>query len=125
MIKINYENLGKQIKKYRKQKKYSQSDLAEKIDKSVQHISKIERGISKASLQTLVDITNALDISMDELLNMSVKKSSDNFLNKDFINIFSDCSLKERTFLMENLLFFKSQLKKIKNTDNENSIKQI
>ena len=62
---------------------------------------------------------------MDELLNMSVKKSSDNFLNKDFLNIFSDCSLKERTFLMENLLFYKAQLKRIKNEDNENSIKQI
>ena len=44
--------LAKQIKIYRKKAKLTQAELAEKVDLSVQHISKIESGYYIPSLKT-------------------------------------------------------------------------
>lgn len=67
--------LGKQIKKYRKQTGYTQEKLAVKINKSTVFISYIERGIKSPSLNTLVDIANALDISLDMLVGKEVNSN--------------------------------------------------
>lgn len=59
--------LGYQIKKLRKSKKLSQEKLAEKIDKSVDTISNIERGKFSPRLDTALEIANALDVELYEL----------------------------------------------------------
>ena len=46
----------------------SQAELAERVDLSVQHISNIENARTKVGLEKLVDISNALDSSVDEFL---------------------------------------------------------
>ena len=60
---MDYYQLGQQIRKYRKVHGMSQEQLAEKIGISVTHMSHIETGNTKLSLQVFVDITRALDIS--------------------------------------------------------------
>ena len=58
-------NFGKRLQYYRKQAGLTQTDLAEKINKSIHHITQIERGISLPSLPLFLDICIALNIPAD------------------------------------------------------------
>ena len=60
--------LGKNIKKYRREKGMSQETLAEKINLSVNYIGMLERSEKLPSLTTLIKIANALDVTTDILL---------------------------------------------------------
>lgn len=65
---MDKKSFGKQLQKYRELAGYSQEDLAEKIDCSSIFISYIERGVKSPSLDTLVKLSNALNVSADVLL---------------------------------------------------------
>lgn len=65
---INYEEIGARIRAVRTRRDLTQEQLAEAIGVGSAHISHIETGNSKPSIQALVDIINALDCSADELL---------------------------------------------------------
>ena len=64
-----YEKLKLNICYARKMRKLSQSELAEKAGMSRTHISNIEapNGTTIPSLNALIDIANALDISLSKL----------------------------------------------------------
>ena len=62
-----YKKLGKNIK-YRRQKLgLTQQQLAEKLDLSLNFIGKIEVAFSKPSLDTLIQIADALETTVSEL----------------------------------------------------------
>lgn len=65
---MDYFQIGQRIKKFRKIKNMSQEQLAEKIDISTTHMSHIEAGTTKLSLQVLTDIAQTLEITTDDLL---------------------------------------------------------
>ncbi|MBQ3800590.1 MAG: helix-turn-helix transcriptional regulator [Treponema sp.] len=65
---MDYAEIGQRIKKYRKVRNISQEQLAEMVNISASHMSHIETGVTKLSLQVLVDISVALDTSTDSLL---------------------------------------------------------
>ena len=65
---INYYTIGQRVKEARKKKHLSQADLAEAVEKSTSYISYMETGLKCMSLETLVDIANALDVSADYIL---------------------------------------------------------
>lgn len=65
---MDYAEIGQRIKKYRKIRSLSQEQLAEMVNISATHMSHIETGVTKLSLQVLVDISVALDTSTDSLL---------------------------------------------------------
>lgn len=62
------ETIGRNIKKYRIEKKLRQEDLAEKTNLSVNYIGMVERGEKLPSLETFISILNALEISADMVL---------------------------------------------------------
>lgn len=62
------ETIGRNIKKYRIEKKLRQEDLAEKTDLSANYIGMVERGEKIPSLETFISILNALEISADMVL---------------------------------------------------------
>ena len=64
-----YKNLGLNIKSARKLRGYTQSELADRIGKGLQFVGKIETAFSKPSFDTIIDISYALNISLDELMN--------------------------------------------------------
>lgn len=68
-----YKNLGKNIKKYRESEKMTQQALADKVGKSLNFIGKIEVSYSRPSLDTLIDIAAALNISVSELTKFDEK----------------------------------------------------
>lgn len=69
--------LGLQVKKRRKALNLSQENLAEKIDKSVDTVSNIERGKGAPSFDTALDIANALGVEMFELFQVHDMSTKD------------------------------------------------
>ena len=61
--------LGDNVKKYRKQKGYSQEKFAELIGIGVTSLSLIERGKGFATAQTLEKISEILNVSVSILMN--------------------------------------------------------
>lgn len=69
---MNYEALGKNIRRHRLSAGLRQSDLAEQCDCSDSHIGQIERNETIPSLDVIVRIANVLKVSLDALLCQSV-----------------------------------------------------
>ena len=67
MSDINYIAVGEKIKNRRVLKHITQAQLAEICDVSVSHIAYIEGGRKGLSVETAVNICNALDMSLDYL----------------------------------------------------------
>lgn len=72
-----YQGLGKRIRQQRKLLRMTQEQLAEQAGISLSFLGHIERGTRKASLDTLVRICNALQVSPQLLLQDSL---ADNLL---------------------------------------------
>lgn len=65
---MDYKLLGKNIRKIRMLQGINQETLAEKIGCSASHIGKIENNRGIPSLETIVNIANALHTTVDQLL---------------------------------------------------------
>jgi transcriptional regulator with XRE-family HTH domain len=65
---LKLDTIGANIRKCRLSKKMRQEDLAEKANLSVTYVGMIERGEKTPSLETLVAILNAIDVSADVVL---------------------------------------------------------
>lgn len=61
--------LGKNLKKYRASKGYSQSEFASKLYVTRQCVSKWEQGVTEPDVETLIKIAELLGVSVDELVN--------------------------------------------------------
>ena len=73
---MDYKELGNRVREARTIYGITQSNLAERVGCSVQHISHIETGHTKASLPLLVKIANTLHVSVDYLLQDSLEENS-------------------------------------------------
>lgn len=96
---LNYKRMGKIIKAVRISRKMSQADLAESTDLSVPYISHIETSRSKASLETIVNIANALNVSVDRLLNGNQDNFGDYY--PEIKELLSDCSIYEKSVIID------------------------
>ena len=75
---MDYILLGKRIRDERLLLRLTLEKLAERTDKSINFIGQIERGEGKPSLETMVDIANALGTTVDSLLQDNVRAVNDN-----------------------------------------------
>ena len=68
-MKNNLKKLiGNRVREARKNKGLTQEDLAALIDKTVETVSNIERGVKLPGLATLEDIRKALDVKLSDLI---------------------------------------------------------
>ena len=74
---MDFMLLGKRIRDERLLLRLTLEQLAERTDKSINFIGQIERGEGKPSVETLVDIANALGITVANLLQDSIKINDD------------------------------------------------
>jgi len=65
------ERVGKKIRKFRKERGYTQEILAEKSDINAKYLGRIERSESSVSLVTLSKICKALGTSLSQFLAFS------------------------------------------------------
>lgn len=64
-----YKNLGCNIKHLRNSLGLSQQELADKVNLSLNFIGKIEVAFSRPSLDTVIKIADALNVTVSELCN--------------------------------------------------------
>ena len=65
---VDYKEIGNQIRRYRKKKKYTQAALAEKIGVTEQHFSHIELSRTKLSFPVLLAVSRALEVDINCLI---------------------------------------------------------
>ena len=82
---MNTEKIGKFIAQKRKEKNYTQKELALKLGVTDRAVSKWERGLGCPDISLLEDLSKILDISIVELLNGESKEDL-KILEKDLIN---------------------------------------
>lgn len=75
-------NVGENIKKIRKEKGMTQKELADKCNIIYQTIGKYERNILKPKYETLYKIAEALDVSLNMLLDSNDEKTFSIFSQK-------------------------------------------
>ncbi len=120
-MEIDYIALGKRVKQIRKEKKISQEWLAKQIKVSVPHMSNIENGKTKFSLQVLIDLADALMVTPDVLLfeQVSVKGKARGMVLEEIDRQLSDCTEAQMSMLEEMVRNTKKLLKQYDKRINE------
>ena len=97
---IDYKRLGERIRECRQDRGYSQEELAERINSSKNHLSYVETAKRSVSLVMLVRISNALEISIEDLLSDSLEVvNSETAIKSD--SIIGDCSAGKASLLAD------------------------
>lgn len=65
---MNKEELGKKLRQIRREKGYTQHELAQKAAISEAYLGEIERGLKMPSMNTFLKVTEALEVSTDSVL---------------------------------------------------------
>ena len=65
--------VAKNIRKYRKQKNYTQVELAKKLNYGYTAIANYESGRNEPSFDSLIKLAEVLDVTADELLGVKLK----------------------------------------------------
>ncbi len=74
---VSSKIISKNIKKLRKQSGLSQDQMARKANMPLSTYLKVENGVTpNPSIQTLLNVAEALEISLDELIGRNLKKPS-------------------------------------------------
>ena len=89
-MELDYKAIGKRVKIARIKADLTQERLAELIDISPTHLSNIETGTTRVSLNTIISIANALSVTGDDLLCDNIIMSKVQF-EKDIALLLEDC----------------------------------
>ena len=100
------QTIGKNIRSIRLSRGITQEIMAEKLNKSINFVSLLEKGSSGASLQTLVDICNILQVDANSifkgLLTYNIEEKDRYII--DNISAFSDNDKKIMTDLIDYII---------------------
>ncbi|SFE89318.1 helix-turn-helix domain-containing protein [Succiniclasticum ruminis] len=99
-MNLNYKHIGRRIRQERIRNNLSQEKLAEMTDSSPQYISHIETGRKKASLEMLVRIANALDVTADQLIAENLTASRYR-CDAELSRLIAGCSSYERRIILD------------------------
>lgn len=106
---MNLEKLGQRIQYFRSQKRISQTRLSEMVFVNHEYISRIENGKKAISLELLISIANALEVSVDDLIADSLKYGS-HHVPAEAVVLFQQCDKEKTQFLLRLLEFTKKLL---------------
>ena len=90
--------IGSRIQEARNEKGYTQEYVAEKIDKSIDILRSIENGRSVGSVETLLNICNILEITLDYIFIDLLDKKGEVLDNKLYEN-FQELTLEQKELL--------------------------
>lgn len=84
---IDYKSVGERIKNSRISKNITQDKLAELIEVNPSHLCNIEKGKTKMSTDTLVNLSRGLNTSIDYLLFGDITLEYDQYTNMALLEI--------------------------------------
>lgn len=100
VMALKIENFGAKIKEARNSKDLTQEQLAEKVGISTVYMGEIERDIKQPSLSVLLDIAEALDVSVDYLLRDTVS-SAKVYVNNELTQKLDKLTPKQRKTVID------------------------
>lgn len=100
MLQIDYATIGRRVAELRKKQKLTQSRLAEKAEISNNYLSHIETAKSTPSLETLMNICGALDVTPNEIL-LGTKTTEKNYLDSDIMTKIGNCNTAQRQLIFD------------------------
>ena len=109
-MSVNFKLIGLRVKESRLQKRMSQAELAERTDLSVSYISHIETKNKRASLESLVRIANALEVTVDQMLNGNQANDPAEY-KADLVQLLEGCTSYEKRIIYEIALTVKKSLR--------------
>lgn len=109
-MSINYEDIGKRIRRERENKNITQEKLAELAGISIQHICNIENSNTKLSLPVLIDIANAMNSNAALFLLGSLENNSIS-ANCIMADLLLDCTKEEKIIIIDTVQSLKDSLK--------------
>lgn len=92
---VDFKLIGKRIAALRKERGWTQGKLAEKADLSNNYLSNIENNRSIPSIETLVRLCVALDVTPNDILAGSSREEK-NYMTADIMNLLSQCTPQEK-----------------------------
>lgn len=107
---LNHQSIGKRIRLLRSQQRLSQMTLAEMIEKCPTYVSLVENGHRCPSLETLIDMANALRVSLDWLLAEHMENKAPE-ASSELSAIMEDCSDYERRVIVDSTRALKRVLR--------------
>ena len=89
MKDIDYKAIGERVRKVRQLRGLTQAELSEACDIASSYVGIIERGNKKASIETLIRISNVLNVSVDYLLfdSLEIREGRINHINGDILAV--------------------------------------
>jgi len=111
-MKDNLKHIGENIRAARKSKSLTIETLAELAGISESFLGTIERGESSLSIETLVSLCRALDVSADVIIMGSMKQPPPTADKKDtLITMLGNATDAELDFLIEYVKLYRNKVK--------------
>ena len=110
-MSVNLTRLGSRVKKFRKQKGFTQERLAERTRLSVQHIRNIETGKKRASIDAYIKIADELGVTVDILLLGNCDNEIVGYVC-EFAELIIECNMSERDSILDAAIEMAKILKK-------------
>jgi len=98
--KINLVELGSRIRQIRTERGMTQMDLADTCNLSLPYVSDIERGKKCFSVDILLRVAQALEVSTDWLLRLDIPQTQYAY-SAEAAELLADCSRDEATLLLD------------------------
>lgn len=78
---MDMSDFAKNLKKYRKKKKYSQMELAKELNYGYTAIANYESGRNEPSFDDLMKLAKLLEVTIDELVGMELTTKENQYLS--------------------------------------------
>lgn len=105
--KIDFKALGNKLREIRIGKGLTQEYVATMANVNVSHISNIENNRVKISLQTLVFVCNALDVTIDFVLSKEYSDSV-SVMDNEILKELHSCDIKTQEKILQIIKVLKS-----------------
>ena len=110
--RIDMCELGSRIRQARLERNMSQIDLAEACGISVPYVSDIERGKKCFSVDILLRLAQALQVSTDWLLRLDIPQTQYTY-SSEAADMLSDCTQTEAVMILEVMRSVKEAMRKV------------
>ena len=109
---VDNNKLGKRVRYYREHKRMTLDGLARDSHITKDYVIKLEGGKRMPSLDTFVDVANALHVSADELLAESIDKKRPE-INPRILELLIDCNETEEKILLRSFKEYRKILEEL------------
>ena len=108
MMRKSIYCIGERIREQRKEKGWTQKDLAQRVNTSNKYISHVENGVKFPSLEMLICLARELEVSLDYLIGADQVGAGEDGIR----SLLAECSSEESAFLSDVIVSIREDLRK-------------